>query len=52
MKGKINKLEKSIEILPKLKTHVSMLTKIMEYVEEKVDKIANEKRGEEEKMPQ
>ena len=45
MKVKIYELEKSIDILPKLKTHVSMLTKIMEYVEEKVDKMLSERKG-------
>ena len=52
MKGKILKLEKNIEILPKLKTHVSKIAKIMEYVEEKLDKMANEKKGEEERFSQ
>ena len=52
MKVQIYELEKSIDILPKLKTHVSMLTKIMEYVEEKVDKIVSERKGVSDKLPQ
>ena len=39
MKLKINEIEKSLQTLPKLKTHVSMLTKIVEYVEDKIEKM-------------